>query len=157
MNVRRADLTEAEAVVGVINAAFGPAESFFVDGDRIDLRQVQAFFELGVFLVTEDLSGCVYVELRGDRAYFGLLSVDPASQGRGVGKRLISAAEEHARSHGCRHMDLRVVNLREELPPFYRALGYAETGTEEFHPDPPTKLPCHFISMSKPLSAPSGT
>lgn len=151
MTVRLANPSEAELIVRVINAAFGPAESFFIDGDRIDLPQVNAFFEQGVFFVTEDLGGCVYVELRGDRAYFGLLSVDPSRQGGGIGKRLVSAAEEYARARGCRHMDLRVVNLREELPPFYRSLGYEETGTEEFHPDPPTKLPCHFISMSKPL------
>lgn len=151
MTVRLANPSEAELIVRVINAAFGPAESFFIDGDRIDLPQVNAFFEQGVFFVTEDLGGCVYVELRGDRAYFGLLSVDPSRQGGGMGKRLVSAAEEYARAQGCRHMDLRVVNLREELPPFYRSLGYTETGTEEFHPDPPTKLPCHFISMSKPL------
>jgi GNAT superfamily N-acetyltransferase len=156
MNVRLANVSEAEGVVRVINDAFRPAESFFIDGDRIDLAQVQGFFEAGVFLVTDDLGGCVYVELRGDRAYFGLLSVDPARQGGGIGKRLIAAAEEYARSRGCRHMDLRVVSLREELPPFYRALGYAEVGTEEFHPDPPTKVPCHFISMSKVLNARSG-
>ena len=157
MTVRHANLAEAHAIVGVINAAFNPAERFFIDGDRIDLPQVQGFFDRGLFLVTDDLSGCVYIELRGDRAYFGLLSVDPTRQGGGIGKRLVAAAEEYAQSHGCRHMDLRVVNLRTELPPFYRSLGYAETGTEEFHPDPPTKLPCHFISMSKSLTARSGT
>lgn len=46
-------------------------------------------------------------------------------------------------------MDLRVVNLREELPAFYRWLGYVEDGTEEFPPSEVTKLPCHFIRMTK--------
>jgi len=48
-------------------------------------------------------------------------------------------------------MDLRIVNLREELPAFYRKLGYMETGTEPFPSDLDTKLPCHFVNMSKPL------
>jgi hypothetical protein len=48
-------------------------------------------------------------------------------------------------------MDLNVVNLREELPPFYRKRGYAEQGTAPFPGDAPTKLPCHFVRMSKPL------
>ncbi|HTS60834.1 MAG TPA: GNAT family N-acetyltransferase [Candidatus Acidoferrales bacterium] len=152
MTVRRAEFSEAPEVMRVINAAFKPAESFFVDGDRIDLEQVRAFFEKGVFLVTDDLSGCVYIELRGPRAYFGLLSVDPARQGNGVGKRLITQAEEYARAHGSRFMDIRVVNLRVELPPFYRSLGYLETGTEEFPSgESPTKIPCHFVCMSKAL------
>jgi GNAT superfamily N-acetyltransferase len=150
MKVRQAELAEAPEVMRVINAAFKPAESFFVDGDRINLEQVREHYAKGVFLVTDDLSGVVYVELRGPRAYFGLLSVDPARQGGGVGKTLIAAAEEYARGHACAHMDIRVVNLRTELPPFYRALGYTESATEEFHGEP-VKMPCHFVVMSKAL------
>jgi GNAT superfamily N-acetyltransferase len=150
MRVRQADVSEAAEVMRVINAAFKPAESFFVDGDRISLEQTVGHFATGVFLVTEDLGGVVWVELRGERAYFGLLSVDPAQQGNGAGKKLIAAAEAYAREHGCAHMDIRVVNLRTELPPFYRGLGYTETGIEEFHGEP-VKIPCHFVVMSKEL------
>src|SRR5215831_19478731 len=92
MKVRRAEVGEAPDVMRVINDAFRPAESFFVEGDRIGLEQVREHFGKGVFLVTEDLGGVVYVELRGERAYFGLLSVDPAKQGSGMGKKLIAAA-----------------------------------------------------------------
>jgi GNAT superfamily N-acetyltransferase len=150
MTVRRAEMAEAPEVMRVINDAFRPAESFFVEGDRIGLNQVRQHFGKGVFLVTEDVGGVVYVELRGERAYFGLLSVDPAKQGGGVGKKLIAAAEGHARAAGCAYMDIHVVNLRTELPPFYRSLGYEVTGTEEFHGEP-VKMPCHFIVMSKAL------
>ncbi len=151
MTVRAAELHEAGEIVRVINSAFNPAESFFVDGDRIDLEQVRHYFEKGVFFVAEGMAGCVYVELRGDRAYFGLLSVDPARQKNGVGRALIDAAESYAREHACGFMDLRIVNLRAELPTFYRKLGYRESGTEEFTPGSPTKLPCHFIKMQKNL------
>jgi GNAT superfamily N-acetyltransferase len=150
MTIRKAEIAEAAEVMRVINAAFKPAESFFVDGDRIDLQNVRDHFETGVFLVTEDLGGVVYVEKRGERAYFGLLSVDPARQRGGVGKKLIAAAEEYAREIGCGAMDIHVVNLRTELPPFYRSLGYEETGTEEFHGEP-VKMPCHFVVMAKKL------
>ena len=67
-----------------------------------------------------------------------------------MGKKLIAAAEEHARGAGCAYLDICVVNLRTELPPFYRSLGYEVTGTEEFHGEP-VKMPCHFIVMSKKL------
>ena len=152
MTVRRATESEAAEIVRVINAAFKPAESFFIDGDRTDLEHVCEYLTKGVFLVTDDLGGCVYVEVQGDRAYFGLLSVDPARQKSGIGKRLIAAAEGHARGQGCRFMDIHVVNLREELPPYYRSLGYVESGTEPFHgEDGPTRIPCHFVRMSKAL------
>ena len=151
MSIRSALPAEAEAIVRVINAAFYPAESFFVDGDRIGIDEVRHKLHKGAFLVTDDLGGCVYVELRGERAYFGLLSVDPARQKSGIGKRLVAAAEDYARERGCRFMDINVVNLRVELPAFYRGLGYEETGTEPFPADSPTKLPCHFVCMAKPL------
>lgn len=153
MQVRLAAVSEAPALVALINAAFR-VEKFFIDKDRIDLAQVEAFFASGCFLAVDDgevLAACVYVEQCGQRGYFGLLSVDPARQKTGFGKRLVDAAEEHCRQLGCRAMDLQIVNLRRELPAFYRRLGYAESGTSEFPPDVVTKLPCHFVRMSKPL------
>jgi len=152
MTVRKATVDELAEIVRVINAAFNPAESFFVEGDRIDLAQALHYFEKGVFLVAGEMAGCVYVELRGERAYFGLLSVDPERQKGGTGRALIAAAEAYGRENGCHFMDIRIVNLREELPAFYRKSGYQEAGTEEFTPGVATKLPCHFIKMQKPLA-----
>jgi GNAT superfamily N-acetyltransferase len=140
--------------VRLINVAFRAAESFFVDGDRITPRILRPMLEKGNFLLAEDaagLLGCVYIELQGERAYFGLLAVDPARQNRGLGRRLIDEAENHARAAGCRVMDLRIVNLRHELPPFYQRIGYIETGTAPFPEESKSKLPCHFVLMSKPL------
>ena len=59
------------------------------------------------------------VELRGDSWHLGLLSVDPERQKRGVGRQLVSAADEFASESRAREMDLIVVNLRGALPPFY--------------------------------------
>jgi GNAT superfamily N-acetyltransferase len=151
MTIRRAEAVEAEAIARVINAAFGPAEEFFVEGDRISVEGVRQYFSTGAFLTADDYAGCVYVELRGDRAYFGLLSVDPARQGTGLGKRLIAAAEEFACAHSCRAMDIRVVNLRQELPPMYSKLGYVSTGTEPWPEGESSKVPCHFLCMEKEL------
>lgn len=152
MTVRIATPDDAPEVVRVINAAFNPAEAFFVDGDRIALAEVRYLFEKGAFFVTGEMDGVVYVELRGERAYFGLLSVDPARQKGGIGRALIAAAENYAREHNCRDMDLRIVNLRVELPAFYERLGYRIAGEEPFTPGSPIKIPCHFVKMTKPLT-----
>ena len=149
--VRRAEARESEAIARVINAAFGPAEAFFVDGDRISVDGVRESFARGVFLVAGDFAGVIYVELRGERAYFGLLSVDPAKQGAGIGRLLVAAAEDFARESGCRYMDIKVVNLRTELPPRYEKLGYAHAGTAPWPREEPSKLPCHFLLMEKAL------
>jgi N-acetylglutamate synthase-like GNAT family acetyltransferase len=151
---RIAGQADVEALVHLINAAF-LVERFFIEGDRINAETIQRHMESGEFLIAEDehcISGCVYMEPRGDRAYLGLLSVDPSRQRSGLGSRLMAAAEDRARASSIAHMDLRIVNLRQELPEFYRRLGYVITGTSDFSPEVITKQPCHFINMSKPLS-----
>ena len=154
MPIRIAEMSEANAVMGVINAAFRQAEGFFIEGDRIDLEKVQSNFRAGEFLVSEEdgvITGCVYVEMQGDRSYLGLLAVDPAAQNSGLGSKLMAAAEDHCRKAGSQFMDILMVNLRKELPDFYHRRGYVEAGTAPFTPGLSPKLPCHFVKMSKPL------
>jgi predicted N-acetyltransferase YhbS len=153
LRLRVAEPSDVEARTRLINAAF-LVERFFIEGDRINAETVRRMMGTGQFVVAQDEDGiaaCVYLEPRGERAYLGLLSVDPARQRSGLGSRMITAAEDHARALGAGHIDLRIVNLREELPAFYRRLGYLVTGTSPFPPDVIPKQPCHFVNMSKPL------
>jgi len=96
------------------------------------------------------VAAAVYVERRG---YFGMLSVAPALQGHGLGKRLVRIAEALCEAAGCDVMRLRIINLREELGRWYRSLGYREVGTTPYT-HRPVKQPCHFIDMERPLRAP---
>lgn len=153
LKTRLATDADAEAISALVNAAF-KVERFFIDGDRIDPGKVREMLGTGKYLLAEDDGGliaCVYVELRGQRAYFGLLGVDPSRQGQGLGRRMVEEAESDARAAGCEFIDLRIVNLRTELPPFYHRLGYVETGTEPFAADAKPSRPCRFIVMSKRL------
>ncbi len=155
MLIRIAVPLEAKAITNVINAAFHRAEDFFIEHDRITVEQVQSQLSTGEFLVSEDdgtITGCVYVEMKGDRSYLGLLAIDPRAQKSGLGSKLMTAAEDHCRKAGSRFMDIQTVNLRKELPDFYHRRGYVETGTAPFTAGIETKLPCHFVKMSKPLA-----
>ena len=150
---RVADLRDSDALVSLINSAFR-VELPFIEGDRIDAAGVRSYMGKGKFLVAEDfagLAGCVYVELRGDHGYLGLLGVVPLRQGTGLGRKLMDAAENYFRQVGCSAIDLRVISARTPLPSFYRHLGYLETGTAPFAPEVPVKVLCHYILMSKPL------
>jgi ribosomal protein S18 acetylase RimI-like enzyme len=154
ISIRIAASADAPRITDVINAAFRIAEGFFVDGPRISQAEVEQLLVKGAFLLAEaddKLNGCVYVELRGERSYLGLLSVDPSSQQGGLGSLLMLEAEKYCRERGSRAMDIYIVNLREELPAFYARRGYLENGTTPFPEDVVTKVPCHFINMSKPL------
>ena len=128
---RRAAAEDVPALVRLVNEAY-VVEREFIACDRTTEDEVRGMLTRGDFLTTQDRSGCVYVELRGERAYFGMLAVAPARQKTGLGGRLVAAAEEHARAAGCRIMDIRVVDLRQDLFPFYRRLGYVETGSAPF-------------------------
>jgi len=152
--IRLAEPSDAVQITAVINAAFRIAEEFFIDGNRIREEEVEQSLAKGAFLLAEDgerLNGCVYIELRGERSYLGLLSVNPDCQQSGFGSLLMREAEKYCREHGSRAMDIVIVNLRAELPAFYERRGYVHTGTTPFPPDIETKIPCHFINMSKSL------
>ena len=153
VHVRDATASDAEAIAGLVNRAF-LVERFFVDGDRTSPAEISRLLDAGVFLLAETdgrLVACVYVELRGERGYLGMLSVDPSRQGEGLGRLLVAAAEDRCRREGCRVMEIHVVDLRQELPPLYRRLGYVEVGTEPFPDTERAKQTARFIVMTKPL------
>ena len=152
--IRLAVPADAARITAVINAAFRIAEGFFINGNRINQSEVEQKLSDGAFIVSESgdtLSGCVYVEMRGERSYLGLLSVDPSCQQGGLGSLLMREAEKYCRERGSQAMDILIVSLREDLPAFYQKRGYVQTGTSPFPPEVETKIPCHFINMSKPL------
>ena len=150
--IRVAQTADIEALVTLINAAF-VVEQIAIEGDRVDAGKVRAYMERGQFLLLEapSLLGCVYIELRGDHGYVGLLSVEPALQMRGLGRHLMAAAEQYFREAACIAVDLRIISARPELLRFYAKLGFSETGISPMPADAPLKMACHFIHLSKPL------
>ena len=153
LQVRDATQDDAVPLAQLINAAYR-VEDFFKAGDRIDVAGVLGKMEHGRFLVLEKdgaLAGCVYVEVSGPLGYFGLLSIAPDRQRQGFGGWLIRLAESACRDRGCREMEIEVVNLRAELPPYYSRFGYVEYGTRPFPDDEHTSQRCHFIVMRKQL------
>lgn len=155
MKIRTATEHDLGPILSLINTAF-EVERFFKNQDRLTAEDLESHFKSGTFLVSEEdgrITGCIYIKRRGDRAYFGLLSVDPSRQKSGIGRRLVAAAEEFARETGARYMDLRIIHLRTELPVIYGKLGYQITGTEPYPTERNHMLtqPVHFITMTKEL------
>ena len=151
--IREASAADVDALVHLINAAF-VVEQIAIEGDRIDARRLHEFMSRGKFLLLESsdgLVGCVFVELRRDRGYVGLLSVEPNLQMKGLGRQLMAAAEEYFTAAGCSGVDLRIISARPELLRFYSKLAYVETGVSPMPADTPLKMACHFIHLSKPL------
>jgi ribosomal protein S18 acetylase RimI-like enzyme len=155
-SVRCAGPDDVPALLALINEAY-EVERFFVDGDRTDEEELADLQRVGHFLVLDradhaGLAAAVFVRIAGERGYFGMLSVAPDLRGLGLGRRLVAVAEAMCEAAGCRAVDLQIVNLREELGPWYRSLGYHEVGTAPFgQPTRDASRPCFFIKMSKSL------
>jgi GNAT superfamily N-acetyltransferase len=154
--IRLASLADIPEIVRVTNMAY-VVERFCIQGNRTDAMDVQSHMKGGRFLVIEDpsragtLVGSVYLAITAERGYLGILAVDPGHQGTGLAKALVTAVEALCREAGCSVLDIAVVNLRQELFPFYEKLGFVPTGTLPF-PQPDKVLrPLHLIQMTKTL------
>jgi N-acetylglutamate synthase-like GNAT family acetyltransferase len=151
--VRAATASDIPEIVSLINRAF-IVERFFKNADRTNAEAVEEYMRDGKFMLLrkdEDLLACAYVKVTGDRAYLGMLSVDPARQKSGLGARMMREAEAYARRAGCKALDIWIVNLRTELPPIYHKFGFVETGTKSTEWTEKFTQPVHFITMSKEL------
>lgn len=151
ITLRTAGADDVPRIVAKLNAAFA-MERAFIDRDRTSADEIAHHLDTGTFFVGDAEDGAVasrmYLEQRRDRVYLGMLAVSPAQQRRGLGRQMMAAAERHAASLGCHAIDIRIIDRRPELPPFYRLLGFVDCGTEPFD-DPLLTKPCHFILMTK--------
>lgn len=156
---RVATLADVPVLVRVINAAY-LVERFFIRGDRTSAEEVECLIREsnGDFLVLEspagEIAGCVHARIEGGRGYLGFLSVHPAHQGQGLGRRLVEAVATYCESAGCEALDLDVFNVRPELPPFYASLGFDPQSEAPFQKQELLLQPAHLIRMTKPLKAP---
>ncbi|HEX4958873.1 MAG TPA: GNAT family N-acetyltransferase [Lacibacter sp.] len=72
--------------------------------------------------------GTVNLQQQASKIYLGMFAVAPALQGKGIGKQLLEAAENHARNTGCTAIYMHVISVRNELINWYRRHGYRDTG-----------------------------
>ncbi|GLR47587.1 GNAT family N-acetyltransferase [Sphingomonas astaxanthinifaciens] len=140
-------------------------EADLLSGPRTSVAELQAILDDPArhLLVCRDEDGavrcCVLLWEKDDGlVYLGMLTIDPALQGTGRGKRLLAAAEQWAREHlGANRMEMQVFDRRRELLAFYDRRGYRPTG--ERRPFPYAEAPdagalyddLEFVVLEKPL------
>ena len=158
-HLRIATIDDLNAIVDVTNRAF-LAEQFCVTGDRTDAADIRHRFATGIFFVVDDpsnrtrLLGSVFCSAENSRGYLGLLSVNPDAQGQGLSRTLVAAVEQHCRHAGCHFLDITVVNVRNELFPFYAKLGFAAFDVLPFPVPERARQLLHLVKMTKPLLLP---
>ena len=153
--IRKAEPRDTSALLALAAATgvFEPSEAEELLGSA--LRDVHAG-QLGpthtafVWEAAElDISGWVYVsaEAHSDRAWqLWWIGVDPASQGKRVGSRLLHFVEEHVQQAGGRLLLIETSSLStfEHTRRFYTSKGYAECGCiPDFYADGDSKVIFH--------------
>jgi ribosomal protein S18 acetylase RimI-like enzyme len=171
LTFREATPSDAGAVVDLIESAYrGPSsqegwttEAELLDGQRTDIDSVlTAINRDDVWLLLaeaagEELVGCCQLERRSSHtAYFGSFAVRPGLQSNGLGRRLLAAAEEHARTAWeASVVEMTVIAQRAELIAWYERRGYSPTGeTRPFPYDDeraglPRRPDLQFVVMAK--------
>lgn len=80
-----------------------------------------------VALDGERMVGYANPVVDGDEAWIGGVGVVPSHRGRGIGRRLMLAAEEFSESMGAETSFLEVIEGNSKALGLYRSLGYRET------------------------------
>ena len=73
-----------------------------------------------------DITGFVTIALQNDLAVIGLIAVDPATQGSGVGARLIRGVFDFALLHGCSAVHVATQLENTGACRFYERTGFTE-------------------------------
>lgn len=84
--------------------------------------------EAWVLVEGDETSGVLVMRPENDHLFVETVAVRPDRQGSGFGRRLMAFVEEAARDRGLREIQLYTNEKMEENLPFYRSLGFEETG-----------------------------
>jgi GNAT superfamily N-acetyltransferase len=150
MSITKATLADVAELNVLVNTAYrGPeslrgwaTEANLLDGQRIDTDMLTEYINnpnVTILKYTSEageLEACVYLEDKDDKLYLGMLSVLPHLQDKGLGRKLLIASEDFARSVGKLIITITVITTRVSLIEWYERRGYIRTGEIlPFHAD----------------------
>jgi N-acetylglutamate synthase-like GNAT family acetyltransferase len=142
MSITPATITDIPELVVLINSAYRgesskkgwTTEANLIGGQRIDDEGLteQMSDPNSVILKNTNkdghITGCVYLQKRSEKLYLGMLTVSPTLQANGLGRQLLEAAENYARSINYHSITMTVITTRTELLDWYERRGYDKTG-----------------------------
>ena len=139
VSVRRATGRDADALRALVDAAYGhyvdrigrEPKPMTADYDAIAGSARAWVAERGGRII-----GLVVLGPAEDHLLVENVAVEPGSQGRGVGGRLLGLAEEEARARGLTEVRLYTHELMTENRAYYPRRGYRETHRSEEPGDP---------------------
>lgn len=143
MNISKATAADAAKLVDLLNSAYRgesskqgwTTEAHLIAGNVRTNEQtvIDVINEPGSIILKcideqNQIIGTVNLQKHNHKLYLGMFSVSPVSQGGGIGKKLLVAAEVHAREVDCSMIYMTVISVRTELIDWYKRHGYVDTG-----------------------------
>lgn len=170
MPIAQANHNDVPALVDLLNSAYRgedskkgwTTEANLLEGNRrtdaanlITLMQTPGTAFLIFTNEQNKLVGCVFLHKKENRLYLGMLSVSPLIQAKGIGRQLMTAAENYAKDQQCDSIFMKVISVRTELIQWYERKGYHKTGeTEPFPTDNKFGVPTQeleFVILEKEI------
>lgn len=166
---RKADKQDLELINNLVNSSYRgesskvgwTTEAELLGGQRTDHEKLlemvaSPLSQIELAFTDNKLLGCVYVRREPDALYFGMLTVWPELQNKGLGKILLNQVEYLAQLWGHSLVRMDVIHHRKELIAFYERRGFRWTGKKAPFPEddprfglPKTKL--EFLIYEKTL------
>ena len=168
--IAKAILADVNAINHLVNSAYRgdsskqgwTTEADLLDGTRIDEAAVKQLIEktdttILKYVEANHILGCVELRQEKGKLYLGMLSVAPNTQSKGIGKKLLNAGEDYAKSIGIDTMIMTVISVRNELIDWYVRHGYQLTGERKPFVVPDTrwgvpKQELEFVVLEKKLN-----
>lgn len=177
LHMKIAEPLNAKAISEFVNSAFRgetskkgwTTEADLLDGQRTDPKSLEVVLKdeknsVLLFLLKNELLGCVLLQKRIDRAYLGMLTVKPERQDSGIGKVILKTAEDWVVTNWNTYkIEMTVIQKRIELIAWYERRGYKWTGARL--PFPYSDIRCglpkvkdlEFVVLEKTLDATEDT
>ncbi len=168
--ITKAEPNDAPELAQLVNAAYRgdtgrqgwTTEADLIEGTRTDAELLKAVIEkpgsmILKYVEDEKITACVELRKEDDKLYLGMLTVNHTLQGKGIGKKLLKAAEEEAAKLECNAIFMFVLTVRKELIDWYVRHGYHDTGKRKpfSFTDPRLgfpKMPLEFMILEKNLT-----
>lgn len=143
MPIAIAQPTDISALVSLMDNAYRGERSkqgwtseadLFIGNKRTDEENVTKLINKpgALFLKSTNekgiIEGCVFLHKKESSLYLGMFSVSPSEQGKGIGKRLLKAADDYAKEQHCSSIHMTVITVRKDLIAWYEKNGYQRTG-----------------------------
>jgi ribosomal protein S18 acetylase RimI-like enzyme len=163
MEILQATVTDISPLLLLVNNAYrGDAakkgwthEADLIKGEiRIDKNALIKLFSNPNAIIlkatneSDTICGCVYLEKKMNNLYLGMLSVLPELQASGIGKKLLTAADDYGKKMNCHSIEMTVISERKELIDWYKRHGYNDSGKRKpFTEDRKFGIPAKHIDF----------